>query len=143
MNAKQNSDMLGSWSVVVAAALTEPRPEPPTPRIAAGYATSNLFWPFEADSNGTVFACTYLPTLVLANRTRLVAHGNCALKAANCNGLHSPSPARPTGSAVPGAVGTNPNTEGLICQKHSDDGGKTWSKIRFCPANHLSCAVEN
>ena len=37
-------------------------------------------------------------------------------------------------SRSPGAgrfgTGTNPISEGLVCQKHSDDGGRSWSQIR-------------
>ena len=95
--------------------------EPPKPQIDAGYTTSNLLWPFEADASGTVFACTYLPTLVMANHSRLVAHGNCARKAVNCNGIHSAGSGYQMHSPM-GLVRTNPNVEGLICQKHSDNG---------------------
>jgi hypothetical protein len=116
--------------LLVLVASSRARPEPPKPQIEAGYSTSNLFWPFEADANGTVFACTYLPTLVMANRSRLVAHGNCARKAANCNGLHTADPGYQQHSPTR-LVRTNPNVEGLICQKHSDDGGKSWSPIRL------------
>ena len=55
-------------------------PKPPQPQIAAGYETHNVFWPYDSDDNGTVYACTYLPTLVLANGTRLIAHGSCGVK---------------------------------------------------------------
>ena len=76
---------------------------------------------------------------MLANRTRLIAHGSCAKNTHNCNGFHvsaaGTSSTRNVGVALPPAMPgmrarANPITEGLICQKHSDDGGKTWSKIR-------------
>ena len=46
---------------------------------------------------------------------------------ADCNGFHAPRPPTPP---TPG-LGANPNAEGLLCQKHSDDGGRTWSKLRL------------
>lgn len=62
---------------------------------------------------------------MLANHTRLIAHGSCALNANDCNGLHLAS----RGLASP-PLGGNPIVERLLCQKHSDDGGKTWSQLR-------------
>lgn len=112
-----------------AASSRPPAPKPPQPHIAAGFETYNIFWPYDSDVNGTVYACTYLPTLVMANNTRLIAHGNCALKPSNCNGLHLDMESAHLDSTS--RVGTNPNVEGLICQKHSDDGGKTWSRLRL------------
>jgi len=116
-----------------------PRPEPAQPHIAAGYPTSNIFWPGDTDANGTVYQCAYIPTLVLANHTRLIAHGNCGTEANSCNGLHIQQSRAASASATleagahglpPGTPG-NPIQEGKICQKHSDDGGKTWSKLRL------------
>ena len=115
-----------------------PKPEPAQPVIAAGFYTSNIFWPYDAAEDGTVFACTYLPTLVTANHTRLVAHGSCATEARYCDGLHlAASRSRSHtghGKVLVGAgvgEGDNPIYEGKICQKHSDDGGRTWSPIRL------------
>ena len=34
------------------------KPEPAQPVIAAGFFTSNIFWPFEKAEDGTVFACS-------------------------------------------------------------------------------------
>ena len=113
--------------VAVAARVEHTQPEPPQPQISAGFETFNVFWPYERDAEGVVYACTYLPVVTLANRTRLIAHGNCATLPDNCNGLHLASR---RGGPVAG-LGTNPNVEGKICQKHSDDGGKTWSQIRL------------
>jgi hypothetical protein len=116
-----------------------PRPEPAQPHIAAGYPTSNIFWPGDTDANGTVYQCAYIPTLVLANHTRLIAHGNCGTEANSCNGLHIQQSRAAAAAATleagarglpPGTPG-NPIQEGKICQKHSDDGGKTWSKLRL------------
>ena len=121
--------LLVVWSVLALvdqAASQSVKPEPPKPQIAAGFDTYNVFWPYEADAEGTVYACSYLPTVVLANHTRLIAHGNCATTVENCNGLHLAS----RGVGGTSGLRTNPNVEGKICQKHSDDGGKTWSKIR-------------
>jgi hypothetical protein len=106
-------------------------PAPPPPHIAAGFATSNVFWPNEVSADGIVFACTYLPTLVRAGDHRLIAHGSCATDAKLCNGFHAPRPAAPVAPWAPPALGTNPISEGLLCQKHSDDGGRNWSTIRL------------
>ena len=114
------------------------KPEPPQPSIAAGFETSNIFWPFEQAEDGMIFACTYLPTLVMANHTRLIAHGSCATEARYCDGFHfqmsdalSPPYAGRGGKVLAGGgggggrgVGDNPIYEGKICQKHSDDGGR-------------------
>jgi hypothetical protein len=136
------------------------RPEPAQPVIAAGFFTSNIFWPYEQAEDGTIFACTYLPTLVTANHTRLIAHGSCST-GKGCDGFHAVRPASPTeerrkggqeerrkggqeerrkggiqrrkgGKEKEGAngLGANPIVEGMICQKHSDDGGRTWTPIR-------------
>lgn len=102
-----------------------PKPEPPRPRIAAGFDTYNVFWPYDADANGTVYPCTYIPSLVLANHSRLIAFGSCATNAKNCNGLHLKSR-----SQVPLGLGGNPIVENRLCQKHSDDGGETWSQLK-------------
>jgi hypothetical protein len=103
-----------------------PLPEPPRPRIAAGFDTYNVFWPHDQAEDGTVFFCTYLPTIVLANHSRLIAHGSCARIGEDCNGLHVASRA---------GLGANPGTERLLCQKHSDDGGRTWSPLRLISTN--------
>ena len=107
--------------------------EPPQPHIDAGFDTYNIFWPNDTDANGTAYPCAYLPTLVLANNTRLIAHTNCVHEdhAADCNGFHAPRPASGGDNRLGLGAGANPNAEGLICQKHSDDGGRTWSKLRL------------
>jgi hypothetical protein len=112
------------------------KPEPAQPVIAAGFFTSNIFWPFERAEDGMVFACSYLPTLVTANHTRLIAHASCATNRRYCDGFHvdaSRSHAGHVGVGVGVGVGDgdNPIIEGKICQKHSDDGGRTWSPIRL------------
>lgn len=108
-----------------------PKPAPPQPAIEAGFYSQNIFWPFEADAEGTVYICIYLPTLVLANHTRLIAHGSCATSASDCNGLHRAAEARALSEPMLGSRSRgNPANAGLICQKISDDGGRTWSKIR-------------
>jgi hypothetical protein len=113
-----------------------PRPAPARPHIGAGYASSNIFWPGDTDANGTVYQCAYIPTLVLANHTRLIAHGSCGTEANSCNGLHVQQSARtgtlesPDERGLPHGTPGNPIQEGKICQKHSDDGGVTWSKLR-------------
>ena len=120
------------------------KPEPAQPVIPAGFFSSNIFWPFEQAEDGTVFACTYLPTLVMANHTRLIAHGSCATDPKYCDGFHfqldsssrSPKSFRrgqkePVGFGLDVGEGDNPIYEGKVCQKHSDDGGRTWSPIRL------------
>ena len=108
-----------------------PHSAPARPHIAAGFASSNIFWPGDTDANGTVYQCTYIPTLVLANHTRLIAHGSCGTEANSCNGLHLSASARlESGRGLPRGSPGNPIQEGKICQKHSDDGGVTWSKLR-------------
>jgi len=104
---------------------------PPPPHIPANFMTTNVFWPGESDANGTVYACTLLPTLVLANNTRLIAHGSCGVRPQSCNGFHLNTPSMFTPS--PG----NPIFEGNICQKHSDDGGRTWSRIRLIAGRRM------
>jgi hypothetical protein len=117
-------------NAVATGTFVQPAPEPPQPHITAGYETSNVFWPYDSDTNGTVYACTYLPTLVLANRTRLIAHGSCGVKDESCGGFHHGPPHGAFGRSQRPPLGGNPITEGMICQKHSDDGGRTWSRIR-------------
>jgi hypothetical protein len=112
----------------------QPCKEPAKPKIASGYETSNLFWPGEQDAEGQVYTCTYCPMITLFNNTRLVALGGCTPSGCpGCNGIHvsdevlrSPAvtggqhePRDRTGSAC-----------GAACIKTSDDGGRTWSKIR-------------
>jgi hypothetical protein len=119
-----------------------PKPEPAQPKIAAGFESSNIFWPGETGEDGTVFACTYIPTLVYANHSRLIAHGSCGTSATDCNGFHLRAQARAaaflqrTGSASSALLGStatgNPIAEGKVCQKHSDDGGR-------CEKRQLSC----
>ena len=108
--------------LAILAAATAQHREPPRPHISAGFDTYNVFWPYDTDAHGNVYPCTYLPTIVLANHTRLIAHGSCARKAEHCNGLHAKHGHH---------LSTNPNYEHLLCQKHSDDGGATWSPLRF------------
>lgn len=110
------------------------KPEPAQPVIAAGFFTSNIFWPFEKAADGTVIACSYLPTLVTANHTRLIAHASCATNRRYCDGFHVDASRSHTGHGQVGdgvGDGDNPIIEGKICQKHSDDGGRTWSPIRL------------
>ena len=111
-------------AAAAAAPPPKPRPEPPAPKIAAGFRSSNIFWPGEQDAEGTVFACTYIPTLVFANHSRLIAHGSCSTEPADCNGFHvADSKARVGALVAPlGArEGGNPIIRGMVCQKHSDD----------------------
>ena len=117
-----------------------PHPAPARPHIAAGFPTSNIFWPGDTDANGTVYQCAYIPTLVLANHSRLIAHGSCGTEANSCNGLHIQQTRAAAAAAtlaggrvggLPRGTPGNPIQEGKICQKHSDDGGATWSKLRL------------
>lgn len=109
---------------------------PAQPHIAAGFASSNVFWPGDTDADGTVYQCAYIPTLVLANHTRLIAHGSCGTEANSCNGLHiqratfAESRLDSDDRGLPRGTPGNPIQEGKICQKHSDNGGATWSKLR-------------
>ena len=68
-------------------------PSGPTPPQYGNLMTTSIFWPNETAADGTVFACTYLPTLVLANDTRLIAHGRCytARQAAGGRAAHAVS----------------------------------------------------
>ena len=75
------------------------------------------------DANGVVYACTYIPTLTLAG-SRLVAHGMCATSPKICNHVHL-SRARARGDVASGGAQWSG-----FCQKTSDDGGRTWSRIR-------------
>ena len=88
-------------------------------QIKSGYETSNLFWPGEQDAQGRVYTCTYHPMVILVNETRLLAMGGCTPAGCSgvCNGLHI-NLDRVSASCTMG------------CLKYSDDGGKTWSKIR-------------
>ena len=127
------SYMLTAAAVAVAAAAPapaaaapppKPRPEPPAPKIAAGFRSSNIFWPGEQDAEGTVFACTYIPTLVFANHSRLIAHGSCSTEPADCNGFHVDRDSARVGALVAplsAREGGNPIIRGMVCQKHSDD----------------------
>eukprot|EP01051_Picozoa_sp_SAG22_P002215 SAG22_NODE_98_length_20720_cov_17.226662_2_plen_1113_part_00 len=105
-------------------------PPPPEPKIASGLRTTNLFWPGDSDADGTVFACTYIPTLVLANETTLIAHGACSTRPECCNGLHA--------SGLPRRACGNPIYDGTICQKQSRDGGSTWSQLRLVAGNQTA-----
>ena len=113
-----------------------PHSAPAQPHIAAGFASSNVFWPGDTDADGTVYQCAYIPTLVLANHTRLIAHGSCGTEANSCNGLHiqratfAESRLDSDDRGLPRGTPGNPIQEGKICQKHSDNGGATWSKLR-------------
>jgi hypothetical protein len=108
----------------------KPRPEPPAPKIVAGFRSSNIFWPGEQDAQGTVIACTYIPTLVFANHSRLIAHGSCTTEPGDCNGFHVDEARGGRAVAARAREGGNPVVRGMVCQKHSDDMGKTWSQIR-------------
>lgn len=126
-------------AVVAAAALSAPPPAGPEPPQYANLSTSSIFWPGDVDDEGVVYPCTYIPTLCLANGTRLVAHGMCATNPRICNHVHL-SRLRSTSSGG-GAAGIVAAAQGAaaagagaqwagFCQKHSDDGGKSWSPIR-------------
>lgn len=102
-------------------------PSGPTPPQYGNLMTTSIFWPNETAADGTVFACTYLPTLVLANDTRLIAHGRCytarqAAMSSECGGFHVSATARGSAAAADAAspVALGPVN---LCQKHSDDGG--------------------
>ena len=95
----------------------------PPPRPAPSYASSNVFWPGEQDAGGTVYTCTYCPMVTLVNETRLIAIGGCTPSGCSgCNGIHLSSP--DAGRAGAGSACS------AGCIKHSDDGGRSWSKIR-------------
>ena len=102
--------------------------EPATPRIAAGYPSSNLFWPGESDAEGRVYTCTYCPMVTLYNNTRLVALGGCTpVGCGGCNGIHVSDGLLRSGTGS----GTDSGSScGAACIKTSDDGGHSWSKIR-------------
>lgn len=111
-----------------------PCTEPATPKIASGYVSSNLFWPGEQDAEGRVYTCTYCPMVTLVNNTRLVALGGCTPSGCpGCNGIHVSDVALRSSSIEGGDHATKDRAGsacGAACIKTSDDGGRTWTKIR-------------
>lgn len=111
-----------------------PCTEPETPKIASGYVSSNLFWPGEQDAEGRVYTCTYCPMVTLVNSTRLVALGGCTPSGCpGCNGIHVSDDALRSplmGSRDHATKDRAGSACGAACIKTSDDGGRTWSKIR-------------
>jgi hypothetical protein len=105
--------------------------DPPLVPQYANLTTTSIFWPNETAADGTVFACTYLPTMVLANGTRLIVHGRCytqrqAAMSRVCGGFHVSAAA----SFSLAAARSTPLGPINLCQKHSDTGGLHWSRIR-------------
>ncbi len=101
-------------------------PSGPIPPQYGNFTTTSIFWPNETAADGTVFACTYLPTLVLANNTRLIAHGRCytarqAAMSSECSGFHVS--ATRGDAAIAAAASSAALGPVNLCQKHSDDGG--------------------
>ena len=107
---------------------THPCREPAAPVLASGFAASNLFWPGETDARNVTYACTYRPMVTLVNATRLLAIGacvpaECEERTGFCNGLHL------LGASAKGDCWAG-------CMKHSDDGGRSWSRIeRVMPSD--------
>lgn len=107
---------------------TRPCREPAAPVLASGFAASNLFSPGETDARNVTYACTYRPMVTLVNATRLLAIGACVPAACEerkgfCNGLHL------LGASTKGDCWAG-------CMKHSDNGGRSWSRIeRVMPSD--------
>jgi hypothetical protein len=103
-------------------------PPPVAPHIPSNLTTTNVFWPGEKAADGTVYGCVYLPTMVLANETRLIVHGRCytdaqAKMSTECGGYHVSAAGRSLlaesdRAADLGTVDLGPIT---LCQKHSDE----------------------
>eukprot|EP01051_Picozoa_sp_SAG22_P010511 SAG22_NODE_950_length_6352_cov_23.892212_6_plen_558_part_00 len=103
-------------------------PPPPAPHISSNLTTTNVFWPGEMAADGTVFGCVYLPTMVLANETRLIVHGRCytdaqANMSTECGGYHVSAAGRSLRAKIDSAEDLAPIELGPInlCQKHSDE----------------------
>ena len=58
MSVPRLAALLCLAACAVVMAQNQPKPEPPQPQIAAGFATYNVFWPFDTDEKGTVYPCT-------------------------------------------------------------------------------------
>ena len=106
----------------------EPCKEPAQPRIESGYESYNLFWPGEQDAEGRVYTCTYCPMITLFNNSRLVALGGCTPSGCpGCNGIHVSDDALRAPAVPRDHMGA---ACGAACIKTSDNGGRTWTKIR-------------
>eukprot|EP01050_Picozoa_sp_SAG11_P024742 SAG11_NODE_5358_length_1584_cov_2.409428_1_plen_287_part_10 len=111
----------------------QPCKEPAKPKIASDYETSNVFWPGEQDAEGQVYTCTYCPMITLFNNTRLVALGGCTPSGCpGCNGIHVSDEAlrSPVTGGQHELRDRTGSACGAACIKTSDDGGRTWTKIR-------------
>jgi len=79
--------------------------------------------------------------VTLVNETRLLAIGSCTPSGCDgCNGIHL---SRPEGEREDGRTAAG-SACSAGCIKHSDDGGRSWSKIRAVALiDLLQCVLQS
>eukprot|EP01062_Namystynia_karyoxenos_P053888 TRINITY_DN438_c0_g1_i1.p1 TRINITY_DN438_c0_g1~~TRINITY_DN438_c0_g1_i1.p1 ORF type:complete len:499 (+),score=155.31 TRINITY_DN438_c0_g1_i1:99-1499(+) len=94
-----------------------PRPAPPNPKPLGNLSAVNVFWPYDRATNGDVYPCTRIPTMILVGNGTLIAMAECRRTIGDgCN---------------PEGGHTVAGRQRDICMKRSADGGATWSALEM------------
>lgn len=90
-----------------------PLPAPPVPQISSGLPSTNVFWRGQSASDGTVYPCVRIPSLLLAGGGALLAFAECRLVTGDgCN-----------------PVNVTMNVRRDVCMRRSTDAGQTWGPL--------------
>eukprot|EP01062_Namystynia_karyoxenos_P053890 TRINITY_DN438_c0_g1_i3.p1 TRINITY_DN438_c0_g1~~TRINITY_DN438_c0_g1_i3.p1 ORF type:complete len:469 (+),score=126.70 TRINITY_DN438_c0_g1_i3:76-1407(+) len=116
------------------------RPAPPNPKPLSNLSAVNVFWPYDKATNGDVYPCTRIPTMILVGNGTLIAMAECRRTIGDGGGatwsaLEMVFPGclqpNPVWDEVRGTILINMNCgpilTGAIAQSVSADLGRTWS----------------
>lgn len=102
-----------SLLAIVTAFEIAPIPEPPVPNISSNLSSSNVFWRGQQASDGTVYPCIRIPSLLQVGEGVLLAFAECRLRTQD------------------GCFPDNITMAGRrdICTRKSTDNGRSWGAL--------------
>ena len=96
-----------------------PIPEPPVPHLTSGWASSNVFWRGQEASDGAVYPCIRIPSLLQAGDGVLLAFAECRMRTSD-------------GCFLPNITMAGRRD---VCMRRSLDGGASWGVLTVVVPN--------
>ena len=94
-------------------AARQPLPEPPLPAMSSGLASTNVFWRGQRASDGTVYPCVRIPSIIRPAPGVLLAFAECRHSMGDgCN-----------------PIGFNSSGPRDVCTRRSTDSGGSWGQL--------------
>jgi sialidase-1 len=97
----------------------DPIPEPPTPAPTSGLLSRNVFWRGQQASDGTVYPCIRIPSLLQAGSGVQLAFAECRLRTGD--------------GCFPPNIFMSGHRD--VCMRRSVDGGDTWGPLTVVAPN--------